>query len=60
MRQHTCGHIGSLRCFPVEDRTTPVADELQSETIRVLIVDDHHVVALGLKALLDEEDDMDF
>jgi two-component system response regulator DevR len=36
-----------------------VADDLQSETIRVLIVDDHHVVALGLKALLDEEDDIE-
>ena len=27
--------------------------------ITVLIVDDHHVVALGLKALLDEEDDIE-
>jgi two-component system response regulator DevR len=59
VRQHTCGRIDRLRWVPVKDRTHTVADELQSETIRVLIVDDHHVVALGLKALLDEEDDIE-
>lgn len=34
-------------------------DADQLATIRIVIVDDHEVVALGLQALLDDEDDME-
>ncbi|MCB0991709.1 MAG: response regulator transcription factor [Acidimicrobiales bacterium] len=35
------------------------APSTQSKTIRVVIVDDHDVVALGLRALLEDEDDIE-
>lgn len=57
-RRHGTGVYGATTCY-VDQKRTSMESVSPQEVVRVVIVEDHEVVALGLRALIETEPDLE-